>query len=334
LTAVVHIEQGDLRAGEAGLRACYEIFSAAQELDEPDRPPRSLTTFRHWWTVGHDSMPRQVWLGTDTEGRPAGCYLLMLPDRENADLAMAILVVPPQRRRAGFGAELLAHCIAQARLAGRARLSGEARDDSPGAAFARAAGATGGIGDVFRRLVIDEALAGRLPALRTAAAARSAGYSLLHWTGATPADALPGLAALSGTFADAPRDEGVEPPSWDADRVASFEAFAVDAGLHLYSVAARHEESGRLAAITQLSADPQVPGWAFQSLTAVLRPDRGHALGLRVKVAMLDLLAEQEPGLRQIVTGNADGNEHMIAINDQLGFEITSVDRAWTLALA
>ncbi len=42
---------------------------------------------------------------------------------------------------------------------------------------------------------------------------------------------------------------------------------------------------------------------------------------------MLDLLAAREPALRHIITGNADGNEHMVAINDALGFE--PLDR-WT----
>ena len=66
----------------------------------------------------------------------------------------------------------------------------------------------------------------------------------------------------------------------------------------------------------------------------MLPADRGRRLGLLVKVAMLELLAEREPGLRRIVTGNAGGNDHVIAINDQLGFEIVSVYRRWELSLA
>ena len=41
-----------------------------------------------------------------------------------------------------------------------------------------------------------------------------------------------------------------------------------------------------------------------------------------VKTAMLDWLAEAEPQLERIVTGNAAVNQHMIAINDQLGYEL------------
>jgi hypothetical protein len=65
-----------------------------------------------------------------------------------------------------------------------------------------------------------------------------------------------------------------------------------------------------------------MPEWGFQELTAVARPHRGHRLGLRLKLAMLDRLALQEPQLTRIMTGNTAGNDHMIAINEQLGFRV------------
>jgi len=49
---------------------------------------------------------------------------------------------------------------------------------------------------------------------------------------------------------------------------------------------------------------------------------------------MLDLLAEREPQLAQIVTGNAGQNEHMIAINAQLGFEVLDHFPSWELDVA
>ena len=87
-------------------------------------------------------------------------------------------------------------------------------------------------------------------------------------------------------------------------------------------MAARSLASSELAAFTQLAVDPAVPDWGYQELTAVARPHRGHRLGLLVKVAMLELLAEREPQVTQIITGNSGTNEHMIAINAQLGFAV------------
>jgi hypothetical protein len=87
-------------------------------------------------------------------------------------------------------------------------------------------------------------------------------------------------------------------------------------------------------AFTELYVFPLDPGWGFQGLTVVAGPHRGHRLGLLVKVAMLELLAEREPQLAQVVTGNADSNKHMIAINAELGYEVLDRLLAWELDVA
>jgi GNAT superfamily N-acetyltransferase len=333
LTAPVQIERFDPVSDHARLRSCYQILTAAARLDTPELPERPFAGFTNWWAHGHDGNPRQTWLATDDAGAPAGCYLLTLPRRENTDLAKCVLIVPPGGRRAGTGTALLAHCADQARQAGRSRLSAEARDGSAGAAFAAAAGATSGIADLTYLLAVDDALAGRAAALRPAAAERSAGYHLQTWLGVTPAEYLNDLAAVSAAYADAPRDKGLEAEILGAGQIAEMEQLAAHTGWRLYSAGARHDETGQLAAITQAGIDAEVPGWAFQSLTAVLPGHRGHRLGLLVKLAMLELLAEREPDLRHILTGNADGNVQMLAINASLGFELSSVGRTWELAL-
>ena len=45
---------------------------------------------------------------------------------------------------------------------------------------------------------------------------------------------------------------------------------------------------------------------------------------LRARVAVLEVEGEaaREPELEHIVTGNADANRHMIAINAELGFRV------------
>ena len=73
--------------------------------------------------------------------------------------------------------------------------------------------------------------------------------------------------------------------------------------------------------------DPGQPQWGFQQLTAVVRTHRGHRLGLLVKTAMLELLATAEPQIEWIATGNAATNEHMIAVNEQLGYRV--VEPGW-----
>ncbi len=77
-----------------------------------------------------------------------------------------------------------------------------------------------------------------------------------------------------------------------------------------------------MAAVTAVEADPDIPEWGHQLITAVVRKHRGHRLGLLVKTAMLDWLAEAEPSIGRIVTGNAAINRWMIAINEELGYEL------------
>lgn len=329
----MRIERFDAATDTERLRSCFEIVAAAQRLDDPDVPVRSLTSFGNRWTSGFGGNPRQSWLGVDDAGQPVGCYLLTLPDRENLTMGWCTLSVAPARRRSGAGRALLEHCGDQARLAGRVRLASEARDDSPGTAFAAAVGATAGIAEVIRRLDLDPALPGRLARIRAAASKHAAGYSLVSWIGASSADTLADQARLSGAMADAPMDEGVEPEAWDPERIRNLEEICLGTGQQFYSVAARHDKTGRLVAITQIFTDPGTPDWGFQMVTAVLPEHRGHRLGLLVKAEMLGLLTANEPAIRHIVTGNADSNRHMIAINEQLGFTPSAVYRNWEIDL-
>jgi GNAT superfamily N-acetyltransferase/RimJ/RimL family protein N-acetyltransferase len=323
----MHIERFDAARDPRRLRACFDIESAAVRCDDPDGPPASYSAFVAAWTVGFDDSPQESWIATGDSGEPAGCYLLVLPQRENTAMAYYFPAVPPDRRRAGIGTALLAHAAGRAQEAGRSRLTSWVLDGTPGAAFAAAAGATGGNEQVRRMLDIDASLPARLAALRTAAEPHAAGYDLLSWAGPTPEQYLVGLAETHAAMADAPRDEGYEAHHWDADRIRSLEQVLFDQNLRQYTVVARHTDSGELAALTQVATDPELPEWGFQQTTAVRSAHRGHRLGLLIKIAMLDLLAGHEPGLRRVLTGNAGANEHMIAINEQLGFQVRGTSR-------
>jgi GNAT superfamily N-acetyltransferase len=330
----IRIEQFDAAADTPRLYSCYEITAAARRADDPELPMRALPFFRNRWTTGFGGVRRQTWLGSDDAGHPVGYYLLTLSDQENPTMAWCELAVMPSRRRSGIGRALLEHCASQARLEDRRRLVSEALDGSPGSAFAAAIGATSGITEVLRRLDIDDQLTARLAVLRTAARPLAGGYSLVTWIGASPADTLEDQLLLSAAMADAPRDEGVDPEAWDAERITGLERVCLSTGQQFYSVAAKHEATGRLVAITKVSVESATPAWGFQMITAVLPAHRGHRLGLLVKAEMLDLLAEHEPTVRHILTGNAADNDHMVAINDQLGFTVAAAFRNWELDLA
>jgi GNAT superfamily N-acetyltransferase len=329
----VDITQFDGADDPGTLESCFRIVQESIRADQPDQGEWSLAAFRAKWVDGFNGSPQESWFGADEAGEIACCYLLMLPDRENVSMARVVLRVSPGRRRAGFGTALLRHCAHRATLAGRTRLTADAWDGTSGAEFAKATGARPGIANVHRTLRLGDAVRGRLPGLRREAEGHATGYSLVTWVGATPADTLEQVAAVHAAMADAPRDEGVESPVWDAARIQRLEDLVIGSGLTQFSVAARHDPTGQLAALTQVVTDPGAPGYGFQQVTAVLPAHRGHRLGLLVKVAMLELVAEAAPEVSRIVTDNAGANEHMIAINAQLGFEVSGVTRNWELDL-
>jgi GNAT superfamily N-acetyltransferase len=334
LAAAVRIERIDAATDTARVQACYDIVAAASRADAPGLPVRALSFYRNRWTTGFAGLRRQTWLGSDDSGQPVGCYLLVLPDQENPTMGWCELVVGPAWRRAGAGRALLDHCATQARLDGRTRLVADAVEGSPGGAFAAAMRASGGITEVLRRLDIDAELPRRLATLRNAATPAADGYSLVAWIGASQAETLADQTLLSEAMADAPRDAGVDPEAWDVERITETERICLSTGQQFYTVAARHEASGRLVAITQVSVESGTPEWGFQMMTAVLPAHRGHRLGLLIKAEMLDLLAAHEPTIRHILTGNAASNEHMVAINSQLGFTVATAFRSWELDVA
>lgn len=315
----MRIERFDPEADAGATRSCHEIYLAGLPLDDPNGPPMGYRIFTGWISRGWTEDPQEAWLARDGAGAAAGFYVIGLPARENRHLAYLRVFVDPARRREGIGTALLGRAAERARQAGRAGLSGDARDGGAGVAFGLARGARLGLAEIRR---VREA--GPVPgSVRAAAAiAPAAGYELVPWTGPIPEEHLAAIAAINGALADAPLGQGHEPQVWDADRLRQAEKRDQEQGTREYAVAARSRVTGELAGLTQLGVDPETPEWGYQQLTAVMRAHRGHRLGLWMKIAMLDWLAEREPGLRRIITGNGDGNQHMIAINDALGFRV------------
>jgi GNAT superfamily N-acetyltransferase len=314
------IVQGDA-SDHATTQACFEVVRAAGETDDALGPPWSLRRLRGWLEYPTD--PAETWTcGDEAAGVIHGWYYLVLPERENRDRAYLYLTVHPSYRRRGIGTALVRHAAGRAARGGRSLLGSGAFQDSAGAAFAARSGATPGLAEARRVLVLGNIPAGRVTFLRERAAQAAAGYSLVSWDGRMPDEYLAGSAAVRNAMADAPHDAGSEQRVWDAARVREQMDIRERQGSHVYAVAALHAATGEMAAITEVEADRDNPEWGSQLITAVTRGHRGHRLGLLVKTAMLDRLAAAEPALGRIVTGNAAANRHMIAINEELGYEL------------
>jgi GNAT superfamily N-acetyltransferase len=309
---------------------CHAVQVAAHMADDPRTPPDSAPVFGMFLADGWEHNPGEVWYlpsgavpSGDVAGPVAAYYRVDFPDLENRDRAEVDLRVHPALRRRGIGGALLAHAAARAAANGRAVLETEVLNGSAGEGFLRSLGATTELEEVRRVQDVGKIAPGRIAELRAEAERAAAGYSLLRWTGTVPEEYAGQYAGVINAFNDAPKGENVEDRVWTAERVLERRSTFLRADLvRGYSVAAKHVASGEMVAVTDVVIDPTWPDWGWQQLTAVTRTHRGHRLGLLVKTAMLEWLAEAEPQLERIETGNAAANEHMIAVNETLGYEV------------
>jgi hypothetical protein len=161
-------------------------------------------------------------------------------------------------------------------------------------------------------------------------------YELLAWTGSCPAEHAEELAVLMSRMStDVPTgDLSVEAERWDVARVRHVEDTWRRAGLVSLVAAARHRNSGELAAYSVLQLTEAKPWLADQDDTLVAGCHRGHRLGMLVKIANLRRVLAEYPAVERVITFNAAENDHMLAINVALGFRPAGFDGEWQRTVA
>jgi GNAT superfamily N-acetyltransferase len=163
----------------------------------------------------------------------------------------------------------------------------------------------------------------RVAALEEQCRAHAVGYRLVRWRDRVPDDLVEGRADLSRRMStDVPLGElDWHEERWDAARVRRDEELVAKQGRTTVAAGAVHEATGELVAYTDVALDPARAERVFQWSTIVRDDHRGHRLGMLVKLEVLRQLGEQFPQARYISTWNAATNQHMIAVNEALGFE-------------
>ena len=68
--------------------------------------------------------------------------------------------------------------------------------------------------------------------------------------------------------------------------------------------------------------DGERPELGEQHDTSVVAAHRGHRLGLLLKTEMNLWLREAQPQLAEISTWNAESNDHMIGVNEAIGYRV------------
>ncbi len=337
----MHIEQvkpGDIDS----LRAVWDVATVAARVDLPELPPDPVQNILNDPPVQRAHI-RERWLARE-DGQAVGAAKITFPRLDNTHVMELQIVVHPQARRRGVGRALLDVALQRARDEQRTcvmgevprRLNGNQPAECPGAAFAEAAGAKEALAETCRVLDLDGLGEARLEALETEARARAGGYDVVQWSGPAPDELVPDLAWLTSRLStDAPLgDLAWEEENWDVERYREEEAGALARDYAWVTTAARHMESGRLVAYSDIGVSIHRPEIAHQWTTIVDRAHRGHRLGMLIKVGNLRLLRREQPAAQRIVTRNADSNAHMLAINLAMGFRPVAKWSEWQLHLS
>ena len=160
--------------------------------------------------------------------------------------------------------------------------------------------------------------------MRTAAPALLAAVLLAAGSGvATYAFAGDERATRSGN--DAPLDDlELEDDNYNPERTRRVEEAQQGRNRDHLRIAARHRSTGELAGHTEVVVERWDPSVAHQLDTAVAPQHRGHRLGLLLKAEMVLWLRERNPQVRTVDTWNAESNDHMIEVNEQLGYRVVA----------
>jgi len=282
---------------------------------EPCRTPYRQEMYqRHSW----EGEPGRWFVGYDGD-RPVGTAVLDASHYDNLEMAWFTLRVAPSSRRRGHGTAMLRALESLAAEMGRPLLGMDGLDTASTRGFAAAAGYEHKSTEVRRVLTVCEAPDPE-PLLAEAWAV-AADYELVRLEGHAPDDLLPGMVELTAAINDAPFDDlEWEDEVYSPERVRAYERAQIESGFRFRRILARHRSTGELAGHTVVVVDAEQPWYAEQHDTSVVRAHRGHRLGLLLKADMLRWLAAAEPQVTHVHTNNAESNQHMIGVNDRLGY--------------
>jgi GNAT superfamily N-acetyltransferase len=243
---------------------------------------------------------------------------------DNLHAAVGDYHVHPDRQREGIGRALAEASYDVAVGRGRRLMVTETYapvvGTSPGLLFAEAMGFETALVDGMK-LVDLPATEHLWDALAEKAAPSHIGYDVRTWVDVVPDELVAGYCRLNEMFFEqAPMGElELQAEAWDADRVRERERHNASIGRH-DAYAGAVAADGALVGATNVAVSEHSPHRGFQSGTLVAPEHRGHRLGLAIKVVNHRQVRRMFPDCQVLLTGNADVNAPMNAVNDALGY--------------
>lgn len=301
------------------------MLIATHAVDCPGALLSTPTGYAADLRYGWDLDPGRTYLAREADGSLVGLLHVTTPTRDNTHLVWIEVEVHPDHRGRGIGSELVRYAEQLGGELGRTSIGITTWDLPKAAAFANRHGFEQRAVEVNRRQDITSLDWATVQKLYDEAVLASTDYELVRIVGALPDEMLEGMIAVTASINDAPKDDlDIEDDVFTAERLRAYEEARRGHNQTMYRVIARHRTTGELAGHSVVTVERERPHIAEQNDTAVSREHRGHRLGALLKTAMLLWLRETEPALTQLDTWNAESNNHMIGINEQLGYFVVA----------
>lgn len=301
------------------------LLTAAHKVDCPAAVVSTPLGYQAHLKYGWDGDPGRVYLARDESGSVIGLLEFYAPTYDNTNLAWSEVEVHPDHRGQGIGSELVRYAEQVALELDRHSFGISAWDLPKADAFVKHHGFEQKAVVVNRRQDIANLDWTTVQKLYDEAVLAAADYEVLRIIGAVPEELLEGMVAVTASINDAPKDDlDLEDDAITPERIRAYERSREAHEETMYRVIARHRATGEPAGHSVVTVERERPHIGHQNDTAVSRDHRGHRLGALVKTAMLLWLREAEPALTQIDTWNAESNNHMIGINEQLNYFIVA----------
>lgn len=316
------IAEVDVR-DEAALRDWWEVGQAASA----ERP------FDAWpaWEVSRRALPLErtdsvlTLLIVHDGDMPVGSALLLTFLLDNTHMADVSVYVDPVHRRRGVGRSLLGDVEERVRRAGRSTIVASAfspvESDSAGLLFAHATGYE--VASEEETKMVELAESRRLwPELQAEVDAGKGDYDYVLFAKSCPQEHIAGYCALlSGFTTSIPTGLDLREAAWSPERLRESEEQRASVGMTPV-VALAIAPDGQVAGFSDVRINEFDPTNAAVGGTMVRPADRGHRLGLGMKLLTHGFLVDNYPDCSHVETGNAGVNAAMNAVNESLGYRV------------
>lgn len=311
-------------ASSAEISSLLDCLNEVFRTDLPGDPLWRPNYLREYLTETMSGVRRICWLAKETtDGGPAEVTghvnVLLL-----GDIGVLEILVRPDARRSGLGRELLALAVRRAYHEGFSSVGVEVIGGTCAVDFYESLGFARQfreIRSVLRLASVD------WTSIEKMAQDATAGYEIEFHPGGPPADLVEAYARTKAEQNES--DDGtldLRPSSYDPQRLQESLGCLHRRGMKPYIVLARHPASGEVAGLTEVVAPAQHPTRADQYDTIVAHAHQGQGIDRAIKARMLLELRTAEPELAEVQTWNAEGDDGLIQINSEIGYQS---DRDW-----